>query len=336
MAGGKWAQKIQIGVESTSGTAVPATTVLRTEGGNLEDRREVVFVPESTGIATPTNRTYIAKFEGALSVAESPATFEQLPHIFEAGVAAEVGTQDGAGSDYIYAYNSPTTTANTINTYTIETGDNQQAEEMEYAFVESFTLTGAPDTALMMSSEWIGRQVTDVSFTGALTIPAVEEIIASCGAIYINDVTSAFGTTQIASTALAFELTVTTGWKAKYSVDNGQKYFDFAYFDKDSWEVILSFTFEHNATSVLEKTDWRAETARAVQLKFEGSAAGTPGTTYSNKTLILDIAGMYETFDALSDEDGNSVITATLRAGYDSTLAASFNTIIVNELSALA
>ena len=140
--GQKWAQKIQLGKETTPGTAVAATTVWRGVGGMLTDDREVVMVDEQIGIALPTTRNYIPMLSGSLSMAETPATFEQLPHILEAGVKAiGTGAADGVGTGKVYNYTMGTTAVNTIKTYTLETGDNQQAEEMEYAFVESFTLS---------------------------------------------------------------------------------------------------------------------------------------------------------------------------------------------------
>ncbi|MCP5013768.1 MAG: hypothetical protein GY938_00625, partial [Ketobacter sp.] len=92
--------------------------------GLLEYDDEVVRVDEEVGIALPTNRWYKPK-EGALVTFDPEvATYQQLPYIFEAGVAAEVATQDGTGSGYIYAYAMPSTAMNTLNTYSIEGGDN--------------------------------------------------------------------------------------------------------------------------------------------------------------------------------------------------------------------
>jgi len=66
---------------------------------------------------------------------------------------------------YIYTYDCPRQRAY-IKTYTIEGGDNQQAEEMEYSFVNTFTLEGNR-RGWMISSEWFGRQVTNALLQSA-------------------------------------------------------------------------------------------------------------------------------------------------------------------------
>lgn len=334
--GQKWAQKIQLGRETTAGTAVAATAIWRGAGGMLQDTREVTMVAEQIGIAMPTTRGYIGQYGGALSMAETPATFEQLIHILEAGIkTVGTGASDGVGSGKIYAYPVGMTSANTIKTYTIETGDNQQAEEMEYSFVEKFTLSGERGQAVMVSADWVGRQVTNVSFTGALSAPTVEDIITGKGAFYIDAVGGTIGTTAITGTLLAWELDVTTGWRGKWTVDAGQLYFNFHYFDIDSFDATLSMTFEHDANATAQKTLFRANTPRLFRINIPGSALTTNGTTYSYKTLRIDAAAMYTEFEALDAEDGNSIVNVTAQIGYNPTAAKGLEIVVVNELTSV-
>ena len=80
---------------------------------------------------------------------------------------------------------------------------------------------------------------------------------------------------------------------------------------------------------------WRAGTARDIQIEVEGSEFGTPGTTYTYKTMLIKMAGLWEKFGPMSDDDGNDVITGTLRVGYNSTSALAGQIIVVNELTSL-
>lgn len=331
MAGIKALRKIQLGRESTAGTAVAASTIWRGMG-TIEDQRETVFPEEDIGILGGVDRTYVPKLLAAISMGSIPATFEQLPHILEAGVRTDAPAQDGAGTDYIYEYIFPTTAANTIKTYTIEGGDNQAVEEMEYGFVTGFTLEGSAGEALMMSAEWQGRQVATSAFTGALTLPTVEEILVSKGKLYIDDDDGTIGTTQKTSTLLSLTLNVNTGLTAVFTAD-GSLYFTFV--KGVAPEITLDVTFEHDGTATAEKANWRAQTARQIRLIFEGSTVGTPGTTYSKKTLIIDLAGKWESFSALEDQDGNDIVTGTFRARYNATAALFAAITVVNELSAL-
>lgn len=334
MAGTRALAKVQMGREATAGTAVAATTIWRGGIGFIEDPSEIMTfgVEEFVGIITGTNRTSKPKVEAVLSMDSGPATYEQFPHILEAGIRTVTPTADGVGSGKIYTYTIPTTSTPTIKTYTIETGDNQQASEMEYSFVESFSLEGASGEAIMMSADWRGRQKTSTTFTGALSIPAVDEILFQNGKLYINDVSSAFGTTLISSTLLSMSLSYTTGLMAKWPM-SGNAYFDFVQFTRP--EITLDMTFEHDGTAVAEEGKWKNETPRAIRIEFTGPAVATPGTTYSNKTLRLDLPGVYTSVSAIGETDGNDTLDFSFRVAYDATLATAGSIVVVNELSAL-
>lgn len=327
--GVKALRKIQLGRETTPGTAVAATSIWRGLGV-LSDDRETVFPEEDVGILGGVDRAYVPKLAASLSMGSVEATYQQILHLLEAGILTATPTADGVGTDFIYEYPFPTTSLPTIKTYTLEGGDNAGAEEMEYAFVQSLTLEGSAGEALMMSADWVGRKVTPSTFTGALSIPAVEDILMSKAKVYVDAVGGTIGTTQLTQTVLSMNLQYNTGLVPVWTAD-GELYFTM---HKNVMpEATLELTFEHNAACIAEKAIWRAGTPRQIQIKWEGSAFGTPGTTYSNHTLILNLAGKWETFGPLDDSDGNDTITATFRARYNSTAALFGKLIVVNELA---
>jgi hypothetical protein len=335
MAGGRWAQKVQLGRETTAGTAVAATAIWRGIGGMLRDDRKVTIVEELIGVALPTDRSYIAELGAILEMAPTPATFEQIPHLFEAGIkAVGTGATDGSGSNRVYSYPVGKTSLNTIKTYTIESGDNQQGEEAEYCFVSELTITAEPKKAVMMSANWMGRQVTNASFTGALSAPTVEEILPK-GAFYLDAVSGTYGGTQKTQTLLQFSLKLTTGWRPKWSIDNGQIYFDFVYFDRDSYKVEVEATYEHNSDAVTEKTAWRNETPRLMRVQFPGSTLTTAGSTFSTKLLRLDLPIKYTEVEALDAADGNSIIKMKAMSGYNESAAEALTCTVVNELTSV-
>src|SRR3989304_4623311 len=107
MAGVKLLRRIQLGRESVAGTAVASTTIWRGVGG-LDDKREIKFPDENVGIIGGTDRSYISKLAGAISFESVEATFEQFPHILEAGVKlVGTGVAGGPGSGKVYAYSFP-------------------------------------------------------------------------------------------------------------------------------------------------------------------------------------------------------------------------------------
>ena len=323
--------KIQMGRETTAGTAVAATLLFRGYGV-LDDQREVMFPDERIGFFAGLDRSYVPKLLSAVSFQANESSFEMLPHVLEAGVMTATPAQDGSGSGYIYTYNLPETQAPTIKTYTIEGGDNQQAEEVEYGFVSSFTLEGNAGEAWMLSSEWLGRQSSLASFTAALSIPDISDMLFSKTKIYIDAVAGAFGGTQKTMTLLSASFAYTTGLIPKFTAD-GQLYFSFV--QTTTPEAMLTLTFEHDATAVAEKAYWRAQTPRLIRLICEGDALTTAGSTYSVKTFILDLAGKWESFDPLGDQDGNMISQATFRGRYNATAADFGKFVVVNELTTL-
>jgi hypothetical protein len=333
MAGSRALRKLQFGSEPSNakGTNVAATTIWRGMGV-IEDEREIVFPEEDVGILGGTDRNYEARRWSELAMPAVEGTFEQLPYILNAGVQLVTGSADTGGSGYIWSWAASTTSQNTTRTYSIEGGDDQQAEEFSYGFVPSFNLSGDGQGALMMSADWVGQSTTNASFTGALSIPAVEEILVNDATLYIDNSGGTIGATTVGSTLFGVDLSWNTGLSEYWAVD-GSKEFSLIKFTTD--EIVLNMTYEHNASAVTEKAKYRDQSTRLVRLKFEGSDWTTAGTTYSKKTMIIDLAGVYEDWSVLQDQDGNDVVTATLRCRYSSADALKAEVVIANLLSAL-
>jgi hypothetical protein len=331
MPGSKALRLLQLGEEATKGTAVPATTIWRGEGV-LHDRREVVFPKENVGIMGGTTRSYISKQWSEIPFDSVEATFEQLPYPLEAGVAEETPTQDGTGSGYVYAYVVPETAQNVHRTYTIEGGDDQQAEEFAYAFVKHLNLAGEGQGALFMMSDWLGKSAADSTFTPALSIPSVSEIMVNSAKLYIDAIGGTIGTTEVSNTLLGLNLDHVTGLKEYWTADGSLEFSLTKWGDEE--DITCMLKYEHNASAVAEKAFYRAGTPRQFRLLFEGADLATPGT-YSKKTLQIDFAGVYEDWSPLGDYEGNNVVEANVRIRYDETAALKLEYLIVNELSAL-
>lgn len=329
MAGVKFLRRIQIGKESSLGTAVAATTKWRGNGA-IEDNIDLRFVNEDVGYIGGVDRTYIAGYESTLAMDETECTFEQLPYILMAGVKTVTPTQDGAGTGYISAFTFPTTAQNSISSYTIEQGDDQQEEEFPGAYVESFKLSGRAGGPLMMSAVWKGRQTTPSTFTGSLSYPTVEEVLFGKGTIAIDAVGGTLGATTKSNTLLGFEMNVKTGWTGVRTADALWP----SFLKCVRPEAPISITFEHDGTATAEKVNWRAQTPVKMRLKWIGTALTTPGI-YTYKTLMIDAAGKWQKFEKLGEQDGNDIVTGVFLPRYNSTAALFCNITIVNQVSAL-
>ena len=324
---------IQIGAESTAakGTEVNADIIWRGMGNIVTDD-EKVFPEEDVGYLSGVNRSYTPKLAATLEMEEGPATFEQAPHIFEAGIATEVATQDGAGDGYIYQYAFPTTAAPEITTYTIEGGDNVQEYQFTYGVVSDFSIAGAAEQAVTVAANWFGREADTGTKTAALSLVSVEEVLFQLATLYVDGTGDTFGTTQATNTFLEFNLNYTTGFQPVYTGD-GQKYFTF---EKNIGpEVLLDVMFEHDATAVTEYAAYKNGTTRMIRIDCTGSTLTSSGTVYAEKKMIIDVCGAWESFEGLDEKDGNTVVTGTLRGRYDIAAQDFGKIIVVNELTVL-
>lgn len=331
MPGVRKLRKIQFGLEvaTARGGAVVATKLWR-GSGVIDDQREIVFPEEDIGLLSGADRTYIPKLAAQIALDDTPLTFEQLPLLLCIGIDDVIsGAADGTGTDFIHTFVAPTTVDPGFKTFTVEGGDDQQAEEMEYAIATEITLKGAVGESWMMAGTILGRQVTDADFTASVAVPAVEEALFSKTKLYIDDGGGTIGTTLISNALLDAEISITTGLMPVFTAD-GELYFSFV--KRVAPEITLALTFEHTSDAVLEKADWRAQTTRLVRLVCLGSAFATPGTAHTYHTLQIDGAGRWETFDALDEVEGNDVIRASLRYRYSSTDALFFEIVVANEV----
>lgn len=328
-SGVKRLRKIQLGREATSGTAVAATTIWRGPALMVLDDRMMVMPDENIGLSSSTTRIYTPKLQASLDFPETEATFEQVQHIYESGLATVTINADGAGSGKIGVYPLPSGDAGTLKHYTVEGGDNKTVEEIEYAFTSEFTLSGKINEAIKMSHKMIGRQNTVSSFTGSITVPTVNEMLFNKSKLYIDAVGGTLGATQITNTWIGFNLKVITGWKAQFTGD-GNLYYSFP--DFVGAKATLELDFLHNATSAAQRELWRAKTPRMIRIKTEGPSLSSAGTTYSLFTHLIDGAGVYTSFGPPNEEnEGSNAHKAVFEFAYDSTAAKFLQFTTVNQ-----
>lgn len=339
MAGIKVLREIKMGREATPGTFVLTSTQWRGPG-TIEDQRVVEFPEEDIGIIGGVDRNYIPMLGGELVFDDIEATYEQVNHLWEAGIKTVSAVVDTGGSGFVYTYPFVTTAAqlnttpggaSVVKTYVLEGGDNQQVETMEFCFVTEWKLSGEAGGALMMGGTWKGQDVNDTSGFGPGATPTVETILFSKGKLYIDTTGGTIGTTQKSNTFVKAELTHTTGLQGVMTAD-GELKFSFAKQIGD--EAVLSITFEHDGSSVAEKAAWRNKSTRLIRLEWEGEALTTAGT-FSNKTLRVDVAGRWRKFDKISESDGNDQVVGEFLVRYSAADALKGEVKLVNELSAV-
>ena len=320
----------QLGRETTPGTPVAATLIWRGPFSGLSDDRTRNQVEEQTGTVVSAERSYDTALLGGLSMKETELTYEQVLHILEAGLMT--ATPSGAGP-YTYAYSIPFNgSVPTIKTYTIESGNivaTADQMEMEYSFVNDFTLSASAGEAWKMSANWVGRQLTVAARTAGLSLQAVEEAILAKTKLYIEDSGGNYKpTTQVTGVLMGFNLSVTTGWKI-VPVGDGNLTFAGIKWTKPEITFTITYELEQDGSAsrvATERAAYDTNRVRLLRLETLGS---------SSRALDIYFAARYDNFDDYQNSDGNTTVQANGRIVYSPTDAAFLNIDVTNNLASL-
>ena len=320
--------KIQLGRETTPGTAVAATTVWRGLMAMPEDARDRKIVEEQVGIFAPLERTYETMLLGKLAMPATELTFEQVCHILEAGV--KTATPSGTGS-YTRLYDFPTASAvNTVKTYTIEAGNTLVAadvQKMEYSFVEEFELSGKVGEAWKMSSNWIGRQLTTSTFTSSLALPTVTEAVFNRTKLYIDATGGTLGATQKTGVLMGAKMRVRTGI-VYVPVGDGSLLFATHKFVVPKIDFSITLEVESGSVVATERQAFKDNVVRLIRLKVDGVNA-------LNNSLSLDFAGKYDKINGYENDNGNTTLTLDGHAVYSATDNLFWKATSINQVAAL-
>ena len=202
----------------------------------------------------------------------------------------------------------------------------------------TYTVVSCTDDVLTVTETLANNAAEAVTiqqdFTDSAALPNVEDILFSKAALSIGPDTGSFGDGAMTALMMGFDLEVETGIQARPAA-SGQLYFPRAALVNPS--IVLNMTLEWNGDSSDEKQLWKdgGHAGRLIRIKVEGSALVTAGA-YTYKTLIIDLAGQYEKFEKLGEDNGNDIVDVVFRGQYNTTEAAySTITLVVDSLNAL-
>jgi hypothetical protein len=343
MPGIRALHKVYLGREALAGAATDTVTVVWRGTGVMDDNRETVFPDENIGILGGVNRSYVP-MTGSEITLEGDATFEQLPYILGAAMYRETAASDNLSSGFIRAYDWQVTAADPIETtdlatLVIEGGDNQRMERARFGFVRELVLSGAAGEAWQVSGTLQMRELADIATldltaSSDVTLQTVETMLFSKTKIYIDPSSDTPGTTEKSNTLLNASLNLTTGWQAMMTASGR---LDFSDIKHVGGEGTLEVTFEHDGSATAEIGHWRNQNERVVRLLCTGSTYSTTaaGATYDGKTFVIDAFGKWENFEPLGEQDGNNIVTGTLRIGTSTATDERLQIKVVNEIETL-
>jgi hypothetical protein len=261
-------------------------------------------------------------FADGITLADADgAYFGMFPVIFSMGIKnITPAEQTGAEGDYLWSAPAPQTGVETVDSITLEVGDETQAYEFAYVLCRSINITGDCTTGeCHCSAELFGRQQIQTTITGAITPPTVELLTAKMARIYVDNTWAGLGGTELVAALVNFDITVNTGVHPKF-VGGANRYYETH--SQGAITAEATFTLERTAAVAAEELLYRpavgtyTQTPRFIRLAVTGTQIGAG----DNRSLVVDLAGLYTGWHSLGDEnEGNNLDVVTLTAGYDVT-----------------
>lgn len=332
-------RKIQFGKQSSLNTPVAATTIWRGAGNTISDERKLEEIQEWIGIFDGADRTRIVQLLAMDELQSTPLTFEQVQYLLAMAFGGPTsGVADGAGDGFIYTTPIPTTTVpSSPSYYTVEAGDDFESERMEDVVCTKISIQGNLGETLKVSASLMGRQATRMAsgMTGALGIPAVEEVVTQLGLVSLDDVTGDYGDTQVSTCIYGVKLDIELYWRPNFCM-NGSLAWQAPLFrgKKISGELIYSHAAAVSGSGGA-KDFFRNQTAKLLQVNWGGTDFASAGTAYSKKTFIVNLPIKFGKPSVIDSKDDISIVTMPFVSRYNATKGDAGNFIVVNDLTAL-
>jgi len=321
--------KTALGRESTFGTGVAASTIWRGPFSMLEDASQSVTVDEQVGLLVQAERSYDTQHMGRLALPSTELTYEQVCHILEAGV--KTATPSGAGP-YTRVYAYPTNnTVPTPKSYTIETYNSLatvDAQEMNGALVEEFTLEGNAGEAWKMSSTWFGKRPATTTPTTLTTLVTVEPAMIPMTLLYIDAEGGTIGTTQKLGVLMGAQVRVRTGL-IPVPVGDGSLSHSAYKWTKPEITYSLTLELEKDGSASVVSTERTARLNKTVRL-LRLINTGTEG-----KGFTIDFAGVHDSVGDYTNSNGNTTVQISGHAVYSTTATLFWSMTVLNSVATL-
>ena len=319
-------QAIQIGAETTPGTAVAAGKLLRSftvePGAKVDMQRFRPVGSKFESVIVPGKEWVEGKITGI-------GSYQELPYLLS-GILADVGTNPTVVTGgQVWTYEMKQRTPDTVKTYSIEQGDANFAHKFNYGLITELGLNFSRDGCEIDGSFMARALTTGATLTGSPTTIDPEVVILPTEIdVYYNTTFGAIGTTKLGR---AFQANIKISDRfAPIWVLNSLATSYTAHVETAP-TVEVELLVEADTEGIQFFPIMRAGTSGYLRVKCTSTqqAAGTP---YSAQ---FDVAGKVADVSDFSDEDGVYAITWTMAAVMDTNTNMPFKALLRNMLTAL-
>lgn len=322
---------LQIGVEGTKGNAVTTTRELYPDPTGYFDPGLGLSFHEGAQRGTFTNITHATLLNNTPTVgfrteSSHGITFDELSIVGSQLLAGATGV--GGAADKTWTF-TPSQTAPTFNSYTLNCFDASQAYEIAYCFATSFTLSGGFDDLTQASIDFVGREASKVTIDTVAANNSVKIPSALWTVKYASAQSGLTAASVLSNTLRTWELSVQPPQTPRFYAD-GNKYFGQGVASRNLAGT-LTMTWDSTSDAVAQYDLYAAQTPAFFRLKATGPTLG--GSAYSAQ---IDCCVIWESVQPLASEsDSVMEYQMTGRLAYDATWTNSLVMTVVNSIAAL-
>jgi hypothetical protein len=321
-------QKTQFGAESTAGTSVAASKFLpslefsTSIEGDMSDVR-------AGGLKFPTGAV-MGREWSSTKVTGTPS-YDELSYLLSSLVAKVTPTTADTTAK-VWTYSPASSTEDTIQTYTIETGSSVRAHKTLYNVLTDFTLKG-DRSSTSVDGTFMGKLFTDGITLTASPTTVGSQVLLMPGevTIYSDSASGSLGTTKL-TRVLNWEVSISSVRSPLWVVDASETSWSVPL--EQPFETSLKLTLEADSSGMAPVSYMRANTKRFIRINATSpQTAGSTSTAYS---LVWDFCAVVsETPKELKDADGVYAVDWTFTAVHDSTWGKAMSAVLTNKVSTL-
>lgn len=307
---------LQAGIETTRGTAVPATRIAPLTA-TMKHVIERYYPQEDRNSFEDYFRSAQTKEHVEIGGATAWATFEDMP--FWLSLFAKGGvTPSGYDGAYLWDF-TPTSDADDLDTATFECFNDTTSWQIPFVVGNKIEIGWQRGQPVSLNMDFLGQTANVQAKTGSLTQTSGEDITDGLSACYID--TTTIGTT-LAANVLSAKATIANGWEPIYTL-SGTKYPNrFSRGNRRHAEIELVAQFD----STTEYDAFVAGTTRKVEIRSSGSG--------SNSFAFQLYSGGWDTAD-FGRQGGIWTVSLKSSSTYDLTAGASWSASVVNDVASI-
>lgn len=294
-------QSVQIGVETTPGTAVAATKRLGSIGFNVGVQTEIA---SRRPIGQKFASLQVLGKEWSEAEIEGGPVYTELPYIFASLLSTPTVVQimDGVTATGAYRWTFETSTFgdDTPKTFTLEQGSSARAHRVTNGIITDFELNWSRQE-VEIGGTLLGKAIEDgIALTGSPTGFDQVPVKPTDLSVYLDSTSAGLGTTKL-TRALSGGVSIGSRFTPLWVVDRAVS--SFVATVEGEPEVEFTITQMADAQAMENLTALRTGATRFLRLEARGPQIYGGGTPIYHQ-MRIDMAGQVSEVGEFSDEDG--------------------------------